>query len=194
MAERIEEIRNRLNTRLDTILNDLRVQFESQEVDNERLDYISLQVFHQVRRLVACDMFSREILSLIELAKEQLELTMRRSEDNPYQARTEISGRKGRTRFIISLEQLQYFVDNGFTATDMSAMLGVSRSTVQRRLREFNLSTAPKYTDLSNNDLDNLVFEVQSEFPNAGYRRIEGQLRQRGILVQQHRLRESVQS
>lgn len=142
---------------------------------------------------MACDMFSREILSLIELAKEQLELTMRRSEDNPYQARTEISGRKGRTRFIISLEQLQYFVDNGFTATDMSAMLGVSRSTVERRLREFNLSTAPRYTDLSNNDLDNLVSEVQSEFSNAGYRRIDGQLRQRGILVQQHRLRESVQ-
>lgn len=44
MAERIEEIRNRLNTRLNTILKDLRVQFESQEVDNERLDYISLRL------------------------------------------------------------------------------------------------------------------------------------------------------
>ena len=91
------------------------------------------------------------------------------------------------------MEQLQYFIDNGFTATDMSTMLGVSKSTLQRRLREFNLIAAPRYADLSNNDLDNLVSEVQREFPNAGYRRIDGQLRQRGILVQQHRLRESVQ-
>jgi AraC-like DNA-binding protein len=196
MAQRVEEVRNRLITRLSTVLNNIRHQIESQEIDNERLDYISLQleqICHQMQRLEACGLLSHEIVFVIERAKEQLDLSKRESDHNSYQAPCENNGRKGRPRFVISMEQLQYFIDNGFTATDMSTMLGVSKSTLQRRLREFNLSAAPRYADLSNNDLDNLVSEVQTEFPNAGYRRIDGQLRQRGILVQQHRLRESVQ-
>ncbi len=87
------------------------------------------------------------------------------------------------------MEQLQYFIDNSFTATDILTMLGVFRRTLQRQLREFNLSTAPRYTELSNDNRDSFISEVQTEFPNAGYRRIDGQLRQRGIVVQQHRLR-----
>jgi hypothetical protein len=46
--------------------------------------------------------------------------------------------------------------------------------------------------ELSNDNLDSLICEMQAKFPNAGYQWIDGQVRQRGILVQQHRLRESV--
>ncbi len=90
----VDEVRTRLNFRLNGILNDIRCQTETQEIDNERLDYISLQL-EQLQCLVACGFLPHEIILLVEHGKEQLELSKRRGEHNSYQAPCEGTGDKG---------------------------------------------------------------------------------------------------
>ncbi|CAM4556585.1 unnamed protein product [Leuciscus chuanchicus] len=42
----------------------------------------------------------------------------------------------------------------------MGEILGVSKRTVKRRLRKYNISLRDRYSNLSDSDLDNLVREV----------------------------------
>ena len=70
----------------------------------------------------------------------------------------------GHPRFEIPNEQLQYFVDYEITIPDMSRALGVSESTIQRCLREYNMSITNRRTTLSDNDLDNIVRSIHRNF------------------------------
>ncbi|KAI7790374.1 hypothetical protein IRJ41_013547 [Triplophysa rosa] len=49
------------------------------------------------------------------------------------------------------------------------------------------------YTDVSDEELDNIVAEIQRNRPNAGYRITHGHLRTQGLRIQTLRVRESVQ-
>ena len=67
-------------------------------------------------------------------------------------------------------------------------MLGQSLSTITRRLKEYGLSVTQTYSTISNTELDEIMQQLVSEFPNCGYRRMIGFLRARGINVQQIRV------
>ena len=43
----------------------------------------------------------------------------------------------------------------------MASMLGISESTLRRRLSEFELSTSRKFAQISDDELDNLVMELK---------------------------------
>ena len=58
------------------------------------------------------------------------------------------TGSVGRPRFEISKDQLEYFVENELTCPDIAEALGVSVSTIKRRLREFNISIRATLTDI----------------------------------------------
>ena len=73
-------------------------------------------------------------------------------------------------------------------------MLGISLRTVRRRMNEFSLSVRSSYSDIDDDELKRAVQQIKVNFPCSGYRIIDGLLRQRGICVQQLRLREVVQS
>ena len=103
------------------------------------------------------------------------------------------AGLVGRPRFEISKDQLEYFVEYELTCPDIAEALGVSVSTIKRRLREFNISIRDTMTDISDTNLDAVVRNIQADFPNAGYRRMQSQLNLRGIKVSQSRVRESMQ-
>ena len=70
-------------------------------------------------------------------------------------------------------------------------MLGVSESTIQMRFREFNLSTRC-YTNLSEEQLDQIVSSIKDDFQQSGYRILTGILRSRGICVPQRHILESL--
>lgn len=72
-------------------------------------------------------------------------------------------------------------------------MLGVSVSTIQRRLNDYNISIKESYTELTNEELDRVILQIQRDHPNTGYRRMEGFLSTRGIRVQRMRLRLAMQ-
>ena len=74
----------------------------------------------------------------------------------------------------------------------MSNMLGVSLSTIRRRMNEYGLSIQQTYSAINNDELNRLVRQCLSAFPNAGYRMVGGWLRQNGYQVQETRVRQSL--
>ena len=49
-----------------------------------------------------------------------------------------------------------------------------------------------RFTDISDDELDNILRQLQRDHPNCGQQLLQGYLRQRGVIVQRRRLRESV--
>ncbi len=60
-------------------------------------------------------------------------------------------------------------------------MLGVSQSTLRRRMSEYGLSIRNTYSDISENELRDLIRQAHDSFPNAGYRFVYGWLTQKRI-------------
>ena len=76
--------------------------------------------------------------------------------------------------------------------TDIAKILGVSRSTLYRRLEEEGISQYSKYSDISDNDLDREICEIKLDHPNDGERLLIGHLAARGIIVQRVRVHVSI--
>ena len=98
----------------------------------------------------------------------------------------------GRPRCHITEEQLANLLQLNFSCANIAIMFGVSLRTIRRRMSEYNLSVTACYTSIDETDLDQAVRELKEEFPNSGYRIMDGLLRQRGIRVRQFQLRESM--
>ena len=60
----------------------------------------------------------------------------------------------GAPKFFIPKGVLESWLDEDFTIAEISNLLGVSESTVYRRMREYELSKL-EFTDISDQDLDN---------------------------------------
>lgn len=101
------------------------------------------------------------------------------------------TGAVGRPGFDVSLQQLFFLVENGFSVPQISDMIGVSVRTVRRRVSEFGLSIRAQYSTITNDELDRLVREFQVQYPLCGNRQMSGHLLSRGYRVQQNRVRES---
>ena len=99
---------------------------------------------------------------------------------------------RGRPSFDIPKEQIELFLEYNFLLPQLSEILGVSLGTVNRRLKDYGLSVTQIYSTISATELDKITQQLESEFPNCGYRRMTGFLRARGIHVQQIRVRESM--
>ncbi|KAK3733292.1 hypothetical protein QZH41_012027 [Actinostola sp. cb2023] len=110
-----------------------------------------------------------------------------------YNAPALLTGRPGRPKFEISQEQLEYFLFYDFHVTDVAKALGVSKSTIQRRLHDYGISVSSSMSQQTNEQLDDQVRQIKNDFPNAGYRRVYSQLRRQGIKVPQSRVREAMQ-
>ena len=94
--------------------------------------------------------------------------------------------------YNITSEQLEYFIEHGFTAGEIAALLHVGEATVRRRLHEYGLSTSVVFTPLSDEELDEVVKDVKRDFVQSGYRMVIGVLRSRGLRIQERRVMESL--
>ena len=70
-------------------------------------------------------------------------------------------------------------------------MLGISDATVHRRLKDFNLQIFHSFSTVDDNTLDGIVRSIKEKFPNRGYRVVCGDLKGRGLVIQQIRVRET---
>ena len=107
-------------------------------------------------------------------------------------AETLLSGQRGRPAYFISKEKLQFLLDMKFTSGKIASMLCVSTSTVKRRIREYETFVRQRYSDISENELDQIVERIMREFFNSGYKRMTGLLQNAGYRIQQIRIRESM--
>ena len=103
------------------------------------------------------------------------------------------SGNRGRPKFNITKEQLEFMLEYKFTVPQISKMLNVSTSTststISRQLHNYGLSTSTLYATLNDQELDGIIREISAENPNCGYKRMQGFLAARGLQVQQRRVR-----
>ncbi len=107
-----------------------------------------------------------------------------------FQAPLMLSGVVGQPAYVIPEEQLQCLIESRFTVPQISKLLGVSVSTVRRRMSSLNLSIRCTYSQISDKELDSVVGGVQQQYPNWGNRQMYGYLVSRGIRVQMNRVRE----
>lgn len=102
------------------------------------------------------------------------------------------TGGRGRPCFVIPQETLEYFISKKFTIKEMSQLVGVSEKTIVNRMKEFGQSIRQSYSDISDEELDELVKAKISEFPTIGYKSIMGHIESEGHRVQRDRLMSSV--
>ena len=80
---------------------------------------------------------------------------------------TAFTGQRGRPpRYSIPRDQLDFLIGRCFSVVDIATLLGVSvRGTVERRLFEFGLSVRLTYSNVHNEELDQLIQNILTEFP-----------------------------
>ena len=101
------------------------------------------------------------------------------------------SGFRGRPTILLNLETVELLRGSGYTWNEIAGSLQVSRTTLWRRLNEAGYEVE-KFTDISDDELDSILRELQRNHPNCGQQLLQGYLRQRGVIVQHRRLRESI--
>lgn len=86
---------------------------------------------------------------------------------------------RGRPKSEISREQLSYLTtDLCFSWEKSASLLGTSAKTLRRRGQEWNIS---KYTDISDQELDDVVSDVHHNFPSCGETLLIGHLQSRKV-------------
>ena len=83
------------------------------------------------------------------------------------------TGLRGRPRVFINIESIELLRSCGYTWNEVARALQVSRSTIWRRLRECGIKIT-KYTDISDDELDTVISQFQSDHPNCGQQLILG--------------------
>ena len=105
-----------------------------------------------------------------------------------YPCMQEYTGSRGRPKNIDAVELLR---SCGYTWNEVAGALQVSRSTIWRRVKDAGIQLT-RYNDISDDELDGIISQFQSDYPNCGQQLILGHLRDKGISVQRYRLRESI--
>ena len=134
----------------------------------------------------ACDCVRRSLGILANMAELNRMNELHFTQTEPVR-----DGQIGRPKFCISYEQLFMLLEHRFSVPQISDQLGVSVSTVRRRMAEYNLSVSATYATITSSELDSLVREIQTLFPMCGNRQMQGHLLARGYRIQQHRIREA---
>ena len=97
----------------------------------------------------------------------------------------------GRPKEDLDLDDVEFLLQINFSVVKISKILGVSRSTIYRRLEE-NGRCVQKYSFISNDLLDVEVKRICQQYPRDGEVMITGHLAHRGIHVTRAKLRASI--
>ena len=84
----------------------------------------------------------------------------------------------GRPRIEVDMEDVRSL---RFSWLKIADILGISRSTLYRRLEEEGITMDMWYTPVSDNDLDRTLFHIKEQHPHDGERLLRGHLISMGI-------------
>ena len=87
-------------------------------------------------------------------------------------------------------EQIEYLRYLSFSWTSIASILGVSRTTVYRRKREYGISSAN--CSMTDSELDTCLRDIRRELPYSGETIIMGRLRNMQYCVPRKHIRESL--
>lgn len=101
---------------------------------------------------------------------------------------------RGRPEFEIDIGKLQQLLDLGFTVKQIATdgLLGgvLHHNTLHKKLKENNIKLRSSYSDIGEEDLQELVVKYNRDHPNAGALEIQAYLKSKGHNVQRKRCRE----
>ena len=104
-----------------------------------------------------------------------------------------IKNARGRPKFEIPQICLEELRCLGFSWSKISRAFGVSRWTIYRRLEEYNLQNLLRFSDVSDEEIDEMVLDYMSRHgETTGEPYVSGYLRSKGLLVQRRRVRASL--
>ena len=103
------------------------------------------------------------------------------------------TGHRGRPKYVVAQEQLEFLIEGHFSVPEISKLLGVSTRTVERRMSEYGLNIRQSYSQINDSDLDGVLNGILKDVPNSGYKRKTGLSLARGIRLQQSRIRSAMQ-
>ena len=86
---------------------------------------------------------------------------------------------RGRPKLEVDRERLQYLRSLRFTWGEIASINGISSKTVQRRAKEYGIT---KYSDVTDSNLDRIIWNVLHANPAAGEVMIIGRLPQQEML------------
>lgn len=105
----------------------------------------------------------------------------------------EYTDTRGRPSYILDLQRAQELHALGNTWKDIATAMGVVRQTLYNRMAANGLSTARReFTDISDEDLDELVAEISLQHPFIGSTIVHGHLEAREVRVPRLRVQESL--
>lgn len=172
--------------------------------DPNELDHLIYQVtkLYRLAKLMATstDDALEEIgksLSILEELQQVQNSMMIGAESNcsigGYGVQQVMNGCVGRPRLNVTKEQLEYLLAMGFSGPEISNAIGVSLSTVRRRMTQYGLTIGSLYSDITDQELDAIASQIKVLFPNCGFRMMQGHLFNQGHRISQARVRESLQ-
>ena len=97
----------------------------------------------------------------------------------------------GRPSIDVSEDDILFLKGLNYSWTKISDILEISRSTLYRRLQEFNIDPRA-FTEISQSELDELLKTIKSTNPNCGKVMIQGSLIHRGIKIPRDMLRAAI--
>ena len=99
----------------------------------------------------------------------------------------------GRPKCVVNAGQIEFLRELGFKWTQIAALLGITTRTLYNIRLELGLvDRSDNFTDITDQDLDTLVSEIQQEMPYIGQRLVRGALRSHGVHVPIIRLQQSI--
>lgn len=166
---------------MERMLRRLQEVLRRQPVD---LDYLHFVLCHEVGLV-------RSFANVVELPQGVVRalsdlLRLLRLQEESYPAVTYaevLAGDRGQPKLVISKECLQNLIDMQLSIPCVAKLLGVCKRTVYRRMREYGLSVTGSYSNLTDEELDNLVRSVKLKMPHIGYRMMKGELQAMGHRV-----------
>ena len=103
-----------------------------------------------------------------------------------------ITNMPGRPSYDINEVHFRSLIDLRFTVPQISELLHVSTRTIERRLAEYGIS-ARSFSTITDEELDSVVMEIKTFYPNCGSKSLAGYLASRNVKVPRERLRQSLQ-
>lgn len=164
-----------LITSVDRVVSFLRA--EAEVVDADQDQWISLAgVFSEL---------------LVVLNERELNLSTRPTSTTRLQCSIRHTGEPGRPPLNVPAEMVEDLRGYGFSWQKISEILGISRWTLHRRVREMNLPNLREFSLISNDELDALVKEyINRHGETSGQAYVTGYLRSIGLHIQRQRIRD----
>ncbi|KAJ8925281.1 hypothetical protein NQ315_009109 [Exocentrus adspersus] len=100
-----------------------------------------------------------------------------------------IKAGRGRPSVSISIDQIQFLVSEGFTGVEMAKHFSCSPSTVYKAIYKNGLKMHTKYSNISDEDLETSIRQLNKNYPNSGSVMMLSLLRAQGIEIQRARVR-----